>query len=160
MNKSKAEEEWLQPETLGFEPIPNLDQVMFRLDSNATNMGGVAAQHVEKEKQSNRLDNLNLLYVTFTRPVQRLYVLAKHGKADNPNLLRDFLTAAPININKVSETDGASIYRFGEADFRNPKEKTTVEVVETTTDSVSGDWFQRISIDPEPSFLSDPISVG
>ena len=156
LNKSKAEEEWLQPQALGFEPIPNLDQVMFRLDSNATNMGEIASQHVESEKQSNRLDNLNLLYVTFTRPVQRLYVLAKQGKADKPNLLCDFLADASININKVSETDGASIYRFGDDSFRNPKEKTTVEVVETTTDSVSGDWFQRINIDSEPSLLNEP----
>jgi ATP-dependent exoDNAse (exonuclease V) beta subunit len=153
LNKSKAEEEWLQPETLGFEPIPNLDQVMFRLDSNAVNMGGIAAQHVEKEKQSNRLDNLNLLYVTFTRPVQRLYVLAKQSKADKPNLLRNFLANAPININEVSKSDEVSIYRFGEADFRNPKEKTTDEVAETMTDSVSGDWFQRIKIDSEPSMF-------
>ena len=153
LNKSKAEEEWLQPETLGFEPIPNLDQVMFRLDSNAVNMGGIAAQHVEKEKQSNRLDNLNLLYVTFTRPVQRLYVLAKQGKADKPNLLRDFLADAPININEVSKTEEASIYRFGEADFRNPKEKTIDEDAEATTDSVSGDWFQRINIDSNPTLV-------
>ena len=65
-----------------------------------------------------------------------------------------------ININKVLETDVASIYCFGDDSFRNSKEKTIVEVAETMTDSVSGDWFQRISIDPEPSFLSDPISVG
>ena len=153
LNKSKAEEEWMQPETLGFEPIPNLDQVMFRLDSNAVNMGGIAAQHVEKEMQSNRLDNLNLLYVTFTRPAQRLYVLAKQGKVDKPNLLRDFLADAPININEVSKTDEASIYRYGDDEFHNPKEKTTDEVAETKADSISGDWFQRINIDPEPSMF-------
>ena len=153
INKSKVAEEWLQPQELGFEPIPNLNQVIFKLDSNGENMGNIAVQHIEKEQQSNRLDNLNLLYVTFTRPVQRLYVLAKQGKDDKPNLLRDFLNNAPININVLSKTDSATIYRFGE-EFRNPKEKKTSEdVVVVPMDSVSGDWFQKINVDPNPTMV-------
>jgi ATP-dependent exoDNAse (exonuclease V) beta subunit len=124
-------------------------------------MGNIAVQHIEKEQQSNRLDNLNLLYVTFTRPVQRLYVLAKQGKDDKPNLLRDFLNNAPININELSKTDSATLYRFGE-EFRNPKEKESSEnTVVTQTDSVSCDWFQKINVDPTPSMFwmesNDPM---
>jgi ATP-dependent exoDNAse (exonuclease V) beta subunit len=124
-------------------------------------MGNIAVQHIEKEQQSNRLDNLNLLYVTFTRPVQRLYVLAKQGKNDKPNLLRDFLNNAPISINELSKTDSATIYRFGE-EFRNPKEKESSEnTVVTQTDSVSCDWFQKINVDPTPSMFwmesNDPM---
>ena len=161
ISKSKVAEEWLQPQELGFEPIPNLNQVIFKLDSNGENMGNIAVQHIEKEQQSNRLDNLNLLYVTFTRPVQRLYVLAKQGKNDKPNLLRDFLNNAPININELSKTDSATIYRFGE-EFRNPKEKESSEnTVVTQTDSVSCDWFQKINVDPTPSMFwmesNDPM---
>ena len=152
LNKSKAEEEWLQPEALGFEPIPNLDQVMFRLDSNAENMGAIAAQHVDNERQSNRLDNLNLLYVAFTRPVQRLYVLAKQGKADKPNLLRDFLANTPININ-TTEKEGVSSYCFGDPDFDNSKEEQPETESVTMTNSVSGDWFQKINVDPNPSMF-------
>ena len=152
LNKSKAEEEWLQPEELGFEPIPNLDQVMFRLDSNAENMGAISAQHVDSERQSNRLDNLNLLYVAFTRPVQRLYVLAKQGKADKPNLLRDFLANTPININ-ATEMEGVSSYCFGDPNFSNPKEKQSEPESVMMADSVSGDWFQKINVDPNPSMF-------
>ncbi len=152
LNKSKAEEEWLQPETLGFEKLPNLEQVMFKLDSNAEAMGGIAAQHVEREQQFNRLDNLNLLYVAFTRPVQRLYVLAKQGKADKPNLLRDFLDNTPINTN-TSEMEGVSRYCFGDPNFGNPMEELTEHESVTMTDSVSGDWFQKINVDPNPSMF-------
>ena len=153
LNKSKVAEEWLQPQELGFEPIPNLNQVIFKLDSNGENMGETAARHIEKELQSNRLDNLNLLYVAFTRPVQRLYVLAKQGKGDKPNLMRDFVTDAPIHINIVSESEGVNVYRFGDDGFRNPREKPEAEVAEPTMESVSGDWFQKINIDPTPSMF-------
>ena len=152
LNKSKAEEEWLEPQSLGFDAIPHLDQVVFRLDSNAAQMGAIAQQHYDNVQESNRLDNLNLLYVTFTRPVQRLYVLAKQGKADKPNLIRDFLSNPSITINKVSENDGASVYRFGD-DFRNPKEKTADEAIDPIVDSVSCDWFQKIDVDPTPSMF-------
>ena len=154
LNKSKVEEEWLQPETLGFERLPNLERVLFKLDSNAEAMGGIAAQHVEREQQFNRLDNLNLLYVTFTRPVQRLYVIAKQGKADKPNLLRDFMSAAPINISKVSESDETFVYRFGDADFHNPCEIQSIENISVAKkDSVSSDWFQKINVDANPSMV-------
>ena len=161
LNKSKAEEEWLQPQALGFEPLPNLDQVMFKLDSNAENMGGIASQYVERERHYNQLDNLNLLYVTFTRPVQRLYVIAKQGKADKPNLLRDWVTDASINI-KTLDADDVTIYRYGEVDFRNPKERKTVDNEENTiSDSTSSDWFQKINVDPKPSMFwmegNDPM---
>ena len=153
LNKSKAEEEWLQPQALGFDALPNLNQVLFRLDSNAENMGDVAYHHVERERQYNQLDNLNLLYVTFTRPVQRLYVIARQGRPEKPNLLRDFVTDAPINMNKVSESEGVDVYRFGDDGFRNPKEKPDTEVAEPVMESVSGDWFQKINVDPTPSMF-------
>jgi ATP-dependent exoDNAse (exonuclease V) beta subunit len=119
LNASKSAEEWLRPEDLGFEAIPNLDKVLFKLDSKAESMGEKALDKVEKEKDSNRLDNLNLLYVAFTRAVQRLYVLAKQGKADKPNIIRDILKD---NDHQVSGNE-AMVYRFGNPDFMKPKEK-------------------------------------
>lgn len=151
LNASKVAEEWLRPEDLGFESIPNLDKVLFKMDKNAENMGELAVQHIEKEKESNRLDNLNLLYVAFTRAVQRLYVIAKQGKADKPNLLREFCAdkedcGAPGN-------DDALVYRFGNPDFRNPKEKFDEVNDEPMTDSVASDWFGKITVDPNPTMV-------
>ena len=151
LNASKVAEEWLRPEDLGFESIPNLDKVLFKMDKNAENMGELAVQHIEKEKESNRLDNLNLLYVAFTRAVQRLYVIAKQGKADKPNLLREFCAdkedcGAPGN-------DDALVYRFGNPDFRNPKEKLDEVNDEPMTDSVASDWFGKITVDPNPTMV-------
>ena len=153
LNASKAAEEWLRPEDLGFEAIPNLDKVLFKLDKNATNMGEKALEKVDKEKESNRLDNLNLLYVAFTRAVQRLYVIAKQGKEDKPNLLKEFI--ADKEQFKVSENAfGADlVYRFGSPDFMKPKEKEREEKKELTTDSAASDWFGKITVDPNPTMV-------
>ena len=150
LNASKAAEEWLRPEELGFEAIPNLEKVLFKLDKNAVNMGDMAAQRVEKEDESNRLDNLNLLYVAFTRAVQRLYVTAKQGKEKQANIIRDFLVDKEDH--RVS-ADEAWIYRFGDPDFRNPKEKTDEDTVEAMTDSVASDWFRKIKVDADPTLF-------
>ena len=81
-----------------FDDIPNLTKVLFKLDSNAEEcMGEKASDYFKSEKGKNRLDNLNLLYVAFTRAIQRLYVLAPKGKiAKNgerqENIIMDFLS--------------------------------------------------------------------
>ena len=149
LNASKAAEEWLRPEDLDFEAIPNLDKVLFKLDKNAENMGEKTLEKVNKEKESNQLDNLNLLYVAFTRAVQRLYIMAKQGKADKPNIIRDFLKN---NDHQVPGND-ALVYRFGSPDFMKPKEKQKEEKKELTTESVAGDWFSKIEIDSNPTMV-------
>ncbi len=150
LNASKPAEEWLCPEDLGYEAIPNLDKVLLKLDKNAANMGGKALERVNKEKESNQLDNLNLLYVAFTRAVQRLYVIAKQGKADKPNVIRGFL--ADKQAHQVAGND-ALVYQFGRPDFIKPKEKPKEEKKELKTDSVAGDWFGKIMVDPDPTKL-------
>jgi ATP-dependent exoDNAse (exonuclease V) beta subunit len=150
LNASKAAEEWLRPEDLGFEAIPNLDKVLFKLDSKAENMGEEALKLVEKEKNSNQLDNLNLLYVAFTRAVQRLYVIAKQAKADKPNIIRDFLED---NKDHQMPGDNALVYQFGGPDFVKPKEKEKEEKKELKTESVAGDWFGKIKVDSNPTSI-------
>jgi ATP-dependent exoDNAse (exonuclease V) beta subunit len=150
LNRSKSAEEWLSPTDLGFEAIPNLDKVLFKLDSKAENMGDKAKELVEKEKESNRLDNLNLLYVAFTRAVQRLYVIAKQGKADSPNVIRDFLDDK--SDHQVPD-DKALVYRFGNPDFMKPKEKEKEEKKALESESVAGDWFGKINVDSNPTSI-------
>ena len=150
LNASKVAEEWLRPEDLGFDAIPNLEKVLFKLDKNAENMGGLAVERVEREEESNRLDNLNLLYVAFTRAVQRLYVIAKQGKEKQPNIIRDFLVDKEDH--RVS-ADESLIYRFGDPDFKNSKEKTDDDADQTMTDSVASDWLQKIKVAPDPTLF-------
>jgi len=126
---------------------------------NAESMGDIAPKLVKKEKESNQLDNLNLLYVAFTRAVQRFYVIAKQGKADKPNIIRDFLKDKKDH--QVPDNN-ALVYRFGSPDFMKPKEKEKEEKKELTTESVAGDWFGKIDVDSNPTLIwqskSDKLS--
>ena len=147
----------MKPEDLGFEAIPNLEKVLFKLDKDAAeNMGDLAAQHAMKEKVDVRLDNLNLLYVAFTRAKQRLYVLAKQSDGSKPNVISDFLSDGNrISIDKMpEEVSGVDVqmYRYGDADFHNPKALENIENKKNTSFvSNSADWMARISVDADPS---------
>ena len=153
LNPSRSPEAWLSPEDLGFDPIPNLDKVLFKMDKKAEAMGEKELQQVEKERESNRLDNLNLLYVAFTRAEQRLYVIAKQGRAEQANLLRDFLADKKENLDAAIGED-VLVYRFGDSAFVNPKKVPDAEADEVAlTDSASADWLQRIEVDPSPTLF-------
>ena len=153
--KNIAAEVWVRPEELGFEPIPNLEKVLFKMVKSAEAMGEESMQLIGKERESHRLDNLNLLYVAFTRAKQRLYVMARQGKGDKENVVMAFVEDAEININKVSvktEGEGFVSYRYGDADFCNPKSVQDIEnEVAERIDSMSGDWFSKIEVDSAPS---------
>ena len=58
-----AAETWVTPEELGFEAIPNLDKVLFKMTKDVELEGEIAAKICKNETESNRLDNCNLLYV-------------------------------------------------------------------------------------------------
>lgn len=147
LRRNVPNEEWLSPEELGFDAIPSLEKVLLKLDSTAEKMGGKPAEKVQLEKDSNRLDNLNLLYVAFTRAVQRLYVIAKTGK---PNVILDFLKDKTDH--QVQESESL-MYRFGDPDFRNPKEKAMETETAELPDSGSIDWFHSITVDADPTRL-------
>lgn len=155
LRSNASAELWIRPQEIGMEKVPNLDKVLLKLNSSAELMGEKVVELVDKEKDSNRLDNLNLLYVAFTRAKQRLYVIAKQSKdAKKRNLLEGFFSENNLAFEKVSDYDDAISYRFGDAEFRNPEEVVEDKATETeVSDSLSRDWFNNIHIDPEPSMF-------
>lgn len=153
-NKAVAET-WVTPEELGFEAIPNLDKVLFKMTSEAKLEGNKAAQICEKEEESNRLDNCNLLYVAFTRPVERLYVLARAGAAEKKtNVIEDYLKNHEDKINRDLSIDGVyTIYQFGDPDFIHKAKNEDKSEKKQICESSTSDWFSKIQIDPTPSMF-------
>lgn len=135
---------WISPEALGFEPIPNIEKVQFTITKDSATWSSQAAQLAEQENDKVRLDNMNLNYVALTRAVQRLHILAYQSKDDSKSPLIAFLKEHPDT--------------YGDPDSRKvERKKDRHEIKDVFTESASGDWFNKITIDPNPSmFWANP----
>ena len=132
---------WIKPQDLGFEPIPNIEKVQFTLTKDSATWSDEAMKLANKENAKVRLDNLNLNYVAFTRAVQRLHILAYKAKD---------LTKSPLNAFLEGHPD-----HYGDPDTRKVelKKKKDNEVTEFMHESSASEWFNKISIDPNPSMF-------
>lgn len=135
---------WISPEAIGFDSIPNIDKVHFTITKDSATWSPQAAQLAEQENDKVRLDNMNLNYVAFTRAVQRLHILAYQSKDDSKSPLNAFLKEHPGT--------------YGDPDSKKvERKKASPMVKDVFTESASGDWFNKITIDPNPSmFWANP----
>jgi len=113
-------------------PLSNMDKV------------GYSAQS-EKEKNSSLLDMINLIYVAFTRPAERLYILSRepaNGETANlPQLLTRFIE------NTISNWDQKeSAFVLGQDDNSLRKETKKMPVKNAFSKMISSPWQGRIKI--------------
>lgn len=139
LNDSKGSSIWISPEDLGFEAIPNIDMVQFSITKDTATWSSKAQDIAELEDRKVMLDNLNIDYVAFTRAVQRLYVMAYQVKEIKNNPINKFFKDHPEpygdpNAHKVALS----------------KDKGGHEI-EFFNESASTEWFDKISIDDDPS---------
>ena len=158
------EEEWVSPTDLGFDPIPNLEKVLLSLKTDTPLMGPEANQLFEKEQDKVRLDNLNLLYVAFTRAKQRLYVIAdnndSYSKTERDpkvikaktNIIKRFLSNYEDHLVSGGEAE-TKVYCFGDP---NSKPTSTVKVKTQNANVIESktvDWMGKISVDDSPTMF-------
>ena len=73
-----------------------------------------------EEKNLQLLDNLNKDYVAFTRPEERLYLLAKKGRV-NPSVAEFLSNVCGIEPQEVQGVSGASLYHYPKGEtFASP----------------------------------------
>lgn len=136
----KASSVWITSEALGFEPIPNIDQVQFSITEDSAKWSPQTKRIVEQEQNKVRLDNLNINYVAFTRARQRLHILSYQAKN---------MDKSPLNAFLVDHPD-----QYGDPNSHKVEDKTTTEPLqEIYHESASCEWFDKISIDPMPSMF-------
>ena len=83
---------WCSPKVAPFNELP-----LVPVDFNAKQMKGTIFEDVyNDEHQQNCVDNLNLLYVAFTRASQSLYVIARRGNANQRSYT---IEEAIVNMN-------------------------------------------------------------
>lgn len=140
LDERKSNSIWITPEELGFDAIPNIDKVQFSITDDSAKWSPQTRQIVEQEYDKIRLDNLNILYVAFTRAQQRLHVLSYQTKDEGKNPLNAFLKDHPDSYGDPNSTK-----------VESPKETTIPK--EIYNESTACEWFDKISIDPEPSMF-------
>lgn len=95
-----------------------------------------------KEKGNTVIDNVNLLYVAFTRPEEELYVFSPAGTGNFKrvsHLLRR-------NMNRMDYTpDDQSVIRIGEP-CREPSKRKTATATEELPSYPSNQWQEKINI--------------
>ena len=152
--KGKKEETWVRPEDLGFEPIPNVEKVLLKLDDKTSSMSDESKRLCEEEEQYNRLDNMNLLYVAFTRAMQRLYVLAEDNGKEN--VIRQYLCDEDM-LEGVTVDEEHKLLQYGTPNFSKPQqeEKKNDEVMLAKPQEalLSSDWFSKINVDADPTMF-------
>lgn len=135
---------WATPNELGFDDIPNLDKVQFTITKDSATWSNKTSVIAQEENDDVRLDNMNLLYVAFTRAIQRLHILGYKSKTTDKNPVNAFLAEHPAS--------------YGDPNVRKvEKKKDEKKPEEFYYPSQSSEWFSKISIDSNPSmFWANP----
>ncbi len=143
---------WIKPQDLGFDAIPNIDKVQFSLTNDNSVWNPTIQAVAEAEAAKNRLDNLNLTYVAFTRPKQRLYVLSYQKKDPKKSPLNAFLSS--LDREPQEGKQGQILYGFGDPTSRKVESHTTNSNKDDLFhESQASDWSQKVAIDPNPSMF-------
>jgi len=165
IDSKKAKPRWYTVKELGFDPIPNITKVQFSFSDKRNTWSDQITKLSNAENNSVRLDNMNLNYVAFTRPQQRLYVLTYKSKDmskspinayfQSPPQVQDDETPRFQMVGQQEDPIIETIYRLGDANQDKVEKKSDESggVKEFFNDSASSDWFSKISIDPNPSMF-------
>lgn len=138
IDDKKSSTVWISPEELGFEAIPNITKVQFNITEDSAKWSPQAKSVYEKDNEKVRLDNLNLNYVAFTRAEQRLHILSYQTADDSKSPLNAFLKTHPD--------------QYGDPASRKVEKQKTHDLPEEIFhESISSKWFEKISVDPDPS---------
>jgi ATP-dependent exoDNAse (exonuclease V) beta subunit len=96
-----------------------LPVALFNISSSLSNAG--LGHVVEKEKEQQYLDNMNLLYVGFTRAVERLHIISTKSKTQKKETVSDWINAY-IGAMSLEAVNGK--VEFGTTHTKFSKHKT------------------------------------
>jgi ATP-dependent exoDNAse (exonuclease V) beta subunit len=101
----------------------------------------------KKEKEKVLIDNINLLYVAFTRAIDSLHIIVRQKK-NNENYERLNDWAVDENNKMQPDENVAGKYTFGEPVFKEkPVKETPAEVeFQAAKQLISNEWYSKITI--------------
>ncbi len=133
------------------EDVAPFNQSVFPVKAVSDLSNSYFARDYEEEIALTNLDNLNLIYVAFTRPVERLYVIVPERKIFN-KYNAGKLIEETVTLGSGLSKNYYSMYDFFETGTKNPHKKCEEEdsiKPESLSEYISTDWFSKIVILPK-----------
>ena len=126
------------------------NQSVFPVKASKTLENTYFSSDYEEEFALTNLDNLNLLYVAFTRPIERLYVTVPE-RNDNRyhagKLAEEIVTFDESFKSTYNESSG--VFEYGKTSkYVKPKKEDNIKSEQIKT-YVSNDWYKRILVVPK-----------
>lgn len=131
-NNSFVEYEWVQTQFIKDLNLPNYTVAKSKSVSKS-----ITGDLMDREEEAIELDNINLYYVGFTRPVDRLYALISNEGKNVTGIIAEQIEKLPI----LEKKDG--FYCLGEKQKVNKKEIVSSELKKGTTFI---DWTDKLGI--------------
>ncbi|NVK28335.1 MAG: UvrD-helicase domain-containing protein [Flavobacteriia bacterium] len=161
--KERKGSRWVsfEGETMAGLPVAELPMS----DSDYQIVGKRFPEYAEKYEEYVRqatFDNMNLLYVALTRPVERLYVVSQFEKTYENKRVSQYICNFVTNDGKTVSPDVPVSYGMkAEPRFKSAEEKESVEVDPTPISFErfqSAEWRSRVRLSRDTDGLSDVLS--
>jgi ATP-dependent exoDNAse (exonuclease V) beta subunit (contains helicase and exonuclease domains) len=126
INSTSSNPSWVTVEELGFKAIPNISKIQLSFTEKRAEWSPQIAKLRQEELDKGRLDQVNLNYVAFTRPKQRLYILTKQSKKLEISPINAFLQNDSCKLKPIDNTEGQHwpvVYQLGNPNTRKVEEK-------------------------------------
>ena len=122
------------------------DEAPFLIKASKGTKETYFADDYREEEEMTCIDNLNLLYVAFTRPVERLYSVIAEPRNNN-NTAGCMLNQIIIDNDELNKYyhSSAKVFEFGTKEKFDKKENREYESIPLTK-YISNDLYQRIVI--------------
>ncbi len=138
-HKTTFDQLWVDLEA---DVVPGLPVALLQTGSVMEKVG--YADQYEKERSSSMLDMINLIYVAFTRPAERLYVITREpgkGDASNlPSLLSGYIAGTAENWKQAGTTFTRGL------DGLVQKKPSSMPGISLLSEMISSPWQGRIRI--------------
>ena len=131
------------------EPCEGLNLNTAYLRTGAAMEQTIYRDKMQEEKNKSLLDMVNLLYVTMTRPENRLYILTK-SPSKKPEELKSLQDLFAGYLQSTGMwMDGQAIYEFGKQGIKRSSQRSSCVAAMPLPAPTSSAWRNRVRIKPK-----------
>lgn len=146
----KEPKEWFPIEKNDFN---GFSYTLINFNRDFENFGEIGSTIYNERRSKLELDNINLLYVALTRPIEQLYIISKKEKEATFKTYSGMLTNYLQSIGKWNELQ--SFYEFGTIEKNRKKESSEEKVINNLEFITTAKESHNINIVTNSGYLWD-----